>query len=195
VHVQSSVVGFSFQNKKFVRIYNGLPTYHTFIPDYFNWLDEGGLFKVFVYRDFQFCPFYSKRSVWTIFHQSPISDFIKILSVFLGYFHAYGKMEECRDFNKCSAWMYLLLRAFAHLPTRVKWSTRNRSILKRVHCEFKGKRKRSTCNLPWRLRGGVDSSTLSLTTALEWVIEIFFIFKFKNKYLPNVIVAVKVIVN
>jgi len=48
-----------------------------------------------------------------------MSDFIKILSVFLGYIHAYGKMGEYRDFNKRSAWMYILLRAVVHLPSHV----------------------------------------------------------------------------
>jgi len=77
-----------------------------------------------------------------------MSDFIKILSGFLGYIHAYGKMEEYRDFNKSSAWLYIVLRAVVHLPSRFERSIRNWSILKSVHYKCKGKRKSSPCNLP-----------------------------------------------
>jgi len=77
-----------------------------------------------------------------------MSDFIKILSVFLGCFQAYGKVEEYRDFNKYSAWMYVLLRVAVHSPSRNERSTHNWSIIKRVHCEYKGQRKSSPCNLP-----------------------------------------------
>ena len=129
------------------------------------------------------------------FVNSPMADFIKILSGFLGYSHAYGKMEEYRVFNKWSAWMYVLLRAVVHLPSRVRRSIRNWSILKRVLCECKRKGKSSPCNLPWKFREGVDSCTLSSTTTLEWDIKIFFIFKFRNKFVPNIIVAVQIILN
>jgi len=86
--------------------------------------------------------------VGQFFINSPMPDCIKILSVFLGYFHAYGKVEEYRDFNNSSARMCIFLRAVVHLPNLVKRSTRNWCILKRVHCEFKGKRKSSPSTLP-----------------------------------------------
>jgi hypothetical protein len=103
-------VDFSFQTKKCVRISNGLRTYHTFIPAYFNGLDEGGLFKVFMHRDFQFCPFYLKRRIgWTIFHKLSDVRFYKNTFGFSRVFSCIWKDGGIQRFLQ-------MLRVDVHIP-------------------------------------------------------------------------------